>query len=51
MGQVITIKYIISDYCNCKCLVVIVVVCSIKHGTSPDGKPCTIIITKDHSKV
>ncbi|CAH3147106.1 unnamed protein product [Porites evermanni] len=24
---------------------------SIKHGTSPDGKPCTIIITKDHSKV
>ncbi|XP_073233822.1 N(6)-adenosine-methyltransferase subunit METTL3-like [Porites lutea] len=24
---------------------------SIKHGTSPDGKPCTIIITKDHSKL
>lgn len=23
----------------------------VKHGTSPDGKPCTIIITKDHSKL
>ena len=24
---------------------------SIKHGTSPDGKPCTIVTTTDHLKV
>jgi len=24
---------------------------SIKHGTSPDGKPCTIVVTKDHLKL
>lgn len=29
-----------------------VLIFSIKHGTSPDGKPCTIIVTtKDHLKV